>query len=163
MNNQEKLVKVARVGYIVSKVCYLLACVGCVAAAVLAVVLPLTVKNHTIPPMQFCAMFVDLALVMFFAIGILWNAQQWCRAIRDTGSPFTPKLPKYLLKMGITTILASTLPAIIATAIVQSVIRDSELVFNIGISGIICGVILIFGSVFFQYGAKLQQSNDETL
>ncbi len=163
MEKQKKLVKVAKVGYIVSKVAYILACVVCTAAVVLAVVLPLTVKDNAIPPMQFCAMFVDLALVAFFAIGILWNAEQWCKAIMDTGSPFTPQLPKYLRKMGITTILASTVPAIVATAIVQSAIRDSELVFNVGVGGILCGIILLFGSVFFQYGAKLQQSNDETL
>lgn len=163
VNKKEKLLGMAKTCQRASKVLYILACVVCVVFVVLAIVLPLTVKDAAIPAMELCAIMIDGALVAFFAIGILWNLQQWCKSIVDAQSPFTADLPKYLRKTGIITILASTVPAIVATAVVQSAIRDVELVFNVGIGGIICGIILIVMSVFFCYAADLQKSSDETL
>lgn len=163
MDKKEKLIKVAGATYKMTKALYIFACVVCLVGVVLAIVLPLTVKNVGIAPMELCAMFIYMALVAFFVVGVLWNFEMICKSIKENGSLFTERLPKYIRKIGIITILASIIPSIVATAVIQSTIPDSEMVYSVGIGGVVCGAVFILMGVFFKYGAELQRKDDETL
>lgn len=163
MNDKNKIIKISRVGKIVSKVLYLLDCVATLAFLVLAIVLPLTNAIKAITPAECAIIFTVLTLYAFFMIDFFWNTTKFFNTICQEQSVFHVKVTKSIRRIAFASLLLATIPAIVGSILIHAIVPASEFVFRLEIVGIMAAVVLFFIALFFQYGATLQKRDDETL
>ena len=163
METKNKIVKMARVCHVVTKVLYLVSIAVCLAFTVLAIVLPNTDAIVELHSSEVAVLFATMALYAFICIGLLWNVEGLFKSIVQEQSPFNDGVSHYLKKIAIFILVISIVPALVGTAVVRIVYPASELAFPIEVGGIISGVVLFIFGVFFKYGKELQSREDETL
>lgn len=163
METKNKIIKMAQISYIVTKVLYYLTCISCLVFIVLAIVLPTAKIVDTFSTSETAVLFGTLAFSSFMLMGLLWNVESLFKSVTKGNAPFGERVSHYLQKCAIFTVLFSLLPAIVGTTIIHIVCPTSELVFPISFSGVIIGVVVFMFGLFFKYGKELQQNDDETL
>lgn len=156
MDTKNKILKTAKTCGTISKVIYCLAIVVCITSIVLAVVLACTNAIKAFTAAETAILFGTIALYAFMAIGLLWNIEQIFVSIVKEQKPFSEKVNHYLKKTGIFLILIATIPAVLGTILVRSIVPATELNFSIELGGVIAGIVLIILGLFFQYGKELE-------
>lgn len=159
METKNKIVKTAKICSTICKVFYCLACVACIAFIALAIALSCTNAIKSFTAGETAILFGALALYAFMLVGLLWNTEQIFVNVVKEQTPFCKRVTHYLKKTGIFLILLSTIPAIIGTILLRSVVPATELNFSIGLGGIIAGIVLILFCQFFEYGNELEEKN----
>lgn len=159
MGTKNKIIKTAKIFSTVCKVFYCLACAACVAFIALAVALSCTNAIKSFTAGETAILFGTLALYSFMAIGLLWNIEQIFVNIVKEQAPFSKRTSRYLKKTGVFSILLSTVPALIGTMLLHSIVPSTELNFSIELVGIIVGIVLIIFCRFFEYGNELENIN----
>lgn len=160
---KEKMLKVAKVCEIVTKVFYILACTLTSVFIVLAIVLSTTDAISGYTPAEVALIFGGIALYCFMLIGVLWNVEQIFKNIVIYKTPFNEKVTHYLKKTAWCTILTSVIPALIGSILVKAIVGESEVRFDFQIVGLIVGVVTLLLGYVFNYGITLQKQDDETL
>lgn len=160
---KDKIIKISKTCKVVSKVLYVLDCIATFAFLVLAIVLPLTKAIKTITPAECAIMFSVLTLYAFFMIDFLWNTTKFFDTICLQQSVFNLKVTKCIKRIAISSLILSTVPAIIGSILIHAIVPKSELVFRLEIVGIMAAIVMLFISLFFKHGAELQKQDDETL
>lgn len=163
METKSRIIKTARVCYIVTKVLYCLACVACLTFIALAIALSVTNAIKSLMPAETAVMFSTLALYSFFAIGLLWNVESMFKSITVEQAPFGEKVSHYLKKIAIFVLMISIVPALIGQIVLRAACPSTEMTFPIEVGGIVSGVVLFLIGLFFDYGKELQKRDDETL
>ena len=163
METKNKIIKMAKVCYILSKVLYFLSCIACIVFIALAIILSLTHAIKTLTVAETAITFSTLALYAFFAIGLLWNVESIFRSINECNAPFGERVSHYLTKIAIFVILLSSVPALVGSTLLRVICPASEMIFPIEFCGIISGLVLFLIGLFFKYGKELQRNDDETL
>lgn len=162
-NNKDKIIKISHTCKIVSKVLYVIDCITTLAFLVLAIVLPLTNAIKSITPAECAIIFSVLTFYGFFALDFLWNTTKFFETICNEQSIFSYKVTRYIKRLAISSLILSTIPAIIGSIFIHLLAPESEFVFRLEIVGIMASVVLFFISLFFKYGSELQKQDDETL
>lgn len=162
-NSKDKIIKISKTCKIVSKVLYVLDCAVTLAFLTLAIVLPLTNAIKSIRPAECAIIFSVLTLYSFFMIDFLWNTTKFFDIICKKKSVFNVKVTKCIKRIAISSLILSTVPAIIGSILIHAIVPTSEFVFRLEIVGIMASVVLFFISLFFKHGAELQKRDDETL
>ncbi len=159
MNTKNKIMKTAKICGIVCKILYCLAIAVCVTFIALAIALSCTnaIKSFTVG--ETAILFATLALYAFMLIGLLWNVEQIFGNILKEQTPFCERVCHYLKKAAIFLILISTVPALIGTILLHSIVPATELNFSIEFGGIIAGIVLLIICQFFEYGHDLEDKN----
>lgn len=163
METKNKILKTAKVCYIVSKVLYVLSFAVCTIFIALAIALSLTHAIESLSVAETAILFSTFALYSFMSIGLLWNVEGIFKSIGDAQSPFGERISHYLKKIAVFTILLSTVPALVGSTVMRAVCPETELVFPVSFGGIIAGIVLLLLGMFFKYGKELQKNDDETL
>lgn len=163
MNNKNKIIKISKICKVVSKVLYILDCVATLTFLVLAIALPLTNAIPSITPAECAIIFSVLTLYTFLMIDFFWNTIKFFDTICKEQSVFSIKITKCIRRLAISSLILSTIPAIIGSILIHAIVPASEFVFRIEIVGIMAAIVLFFISLFFSHGAELQKQNDETL
>ena len=163
MDTKNKIVKTAKVCYIVSKFLYIVAFAVCLAFIVLAIALSSTNAIDSLTGAETAVLFGTLALYAFMAIGLLWNVEGLFKSIVKKQSPFSERVGHYLKKIAIFIMLISVVPALLGSIVLRIVYPETELTFPIEVGGLIAGIVLFFIGMFFNYGNELQKRDDETL
>lgn len=163
MDTKNKIVKMAKICHIVSKVLYCVACAVCLTFIILAIVLPSTNAIDTMSSAETAVLFATLALYAFVCIGLLWNVEGLFKSIVKELSPFCERVSHYLKKIAVYVLALSVAPALIGSIVVRIVCPETELTFPIEVGGIIAGAVLLLLGVCFKYGNELQVKDDETL
>ena len=163
METKSKIIKMAKICQIVSKVLYCVACAVCLALIALAIALSETNAIKEFSKAETAIVFSTAALFAFICIGLLWNVEGIFKSVLKEQSPFGAEVSRYLKKISIFILVLSLVPALLGTILMQSICPDSELVFPISVGGIIAGVVMFIIGMFFKYGAELQLKDDETL
>lgn len=163
METKNKIIKTARVCYIVTKVLYVLSCVTCLAFIALAIALSCTHAIKTLTVAETAIIFGTLALYAFICIGLLWNIEGVFKSVGDGQAPFGERVSHYLKKIAIFVIILSVVPALVGSILLRSICPSTEIVFPIEFGGIIVGIVLFLFGMFFKYGKELQKKDDETL
>ena len=164
LNNKERMIKTAKVCEVITKVLYVLSCVGAVACTVLAIVLPLTNTIPSLKPAEVALIFGGAAVYCFMAINVLWNASQIFRNIYIYETPFNEKVVHYLKKTAIAIILISIIPSLSGSILVHYLAGDESIVkFDFQFVGVIIGILTLLLGFVFKYGVELQKKEDETL
>lgn len=161
--NKDKIIKISKNCKIIAKVFYVLDCVAAFVFLVLAIVLPLTNAIPAITPAECAIVFSVLTLYAFFMIDFLWNTTKFFDTISKEQTVFNLKVTKYIQKIAISSLILSTVPAIIGSILIHAIVPGSEFVFRLEIVGIMASIVLFFISLFFKHGAELQKQDDETL
>lgn len=159
MNTKNKIIKTAKICGTVSKVFYCLACVACITFIALAIALSCTNAIKSFTAGETAILFGTLALYAFMVVGLLWNIEQIFISIVKEQKPFCERVCHYLKKAAIFLILISTVPALIGTILLHSIIPATELNFSIEFGGIIAGIVLLIICQFFEYGHELEDKN----
>ena len=162
-DNKAKIIRISKTCKVVSKVLYVLNCVAMLTFLVLAIVLPLTNAIKSIKPAESAIIFSVLTLYSFFMIDFLWNTTKFFDTICKEKSVFNVRVTKIINRIAISSLVLSTVPAIIGSILIHAIVPASEFVFRIEIVGIMASVVLFFISLFFKHGAELQKRDDETL
>lgn len=163
METKNKIIKTARVCYIVSKALYAVSCVACTVFIILAIALTCT---HAIPSFtdaETAILFSTLALYSFMCIGLLWNVEGIFKSVGEAQAPFGEGVSHYLKKIAVFVILLALIPSLVGSILVRAICPETELVFPISFGGIISGVVMFIFGMFFKYGKELQKNDDETL
>ena len=163
METKNKVVKLAKICHITSKVLYCIACVACLTFIVLAIVLPINNAIESLTAKETAVMFSTLAVYAFFCIGLLWNVEGLFKSVAAEQTPFTERVSHYLKKVAIFVLLVSIVPALIGSIILRAIYNATELTFPIDLCGVIAGFVLFLLGRFFKYGNELQKQDDETL
>lgn len=163
MKDKDKIIKISKICKVVAKVLYVLDCVMTLASLILAIVLPLTNAIKTISSAECAIIFSVLTLYGFFMIDFLWNTTKFFDTIYKEKSVFNIKITKCIKRLAISSLILSTIPAIIGSILIHSICPTSEFVFRLEIVGIMAAIVLFFISLFFKHGAELQKQDDETL
>lgn len=163
MDTKNKIIKTAKVCYIVAKVLYCLSFAVCLAFIVLAITLSSTNAIDSYTRAETAVLFGTLALYAFMCIGLLWNVEGLFKSIAQEQSPFSERVGHYLKKIAIFTILTSVVPALVGSIVIRIVYPETGLNFPIEVGGIIVGVVLFLVGMVFNYGNELQTRDDETL
>lgn len=163
METKNKIIKIAKVSYIVSKVLYFLSFVACLTFIVLAIVLSLNNSIESFTSAETAVFFGTLALYAFMHIGLLWNVESIFKSIAMEKAPFSETVSHYLWKIAIFIVLVSTIPALVGSITMKLVCPATDIVFPIELGGIIAGVVLFLIGMCFNYGNELQKKDDETL
>lgn len=163
METKNKIVKLAKVCYVIAKVLYILAFAVCLTFIALAIALPLTNAISTLTPAETAIIFATLALYAFICIGLLWNIEGLFKSIAKEQSPFNKAVNHYLKKIAIFILVISVVPALLGSTLLRIIYSATELTFPISVSGIIAGAVLFLIGMFFKYGNELQKRDDETL
>ena len=163
METKNKIVKTAKVCYIVAKVLYLLSFAVCLTFIALAIALPLTNAISSMPAAETAVIFATLAVYAFICIGLLWNIEGLFKAIAEAQTPFTERVSHYLKKVAVFIVVLSVVPALLGSTILRIACPETETVFPIELGGIIAGAVLFFIGLLFNYGKELQKRDDETL
>lgn len=159
METKNKILKTAQICSIICKVFYCLACAACLAFIALAIALSCTNAIQSFTVGETAILFGTLALYAFMTVGLLWNIEQIFVNIVKEKKPFCKRVTHYLKKTGVFLILLSTIPALIGTILLRSIVPATELNFSIGLGGIIAGIVLILFCQFFRYGNELEEKN----
>lgn len=163
MSDKNKIIKISKTCKIISKILYIIDCILTLAFLVLAIVLPLTNAIKSILPSECAIIFSVLTLYSFFMIDFLWNTTKFFDIICKEQSVFNVKITKCIKRVAISSLILSTIPAIIGSILIHSIVPASEFVFRLEIVGIMASIVLFFISLFFKHGAELQRQEDETL
>ena len=163
METKNKIVKMAKVCHIVSKVLYCVACAVCLTFIVLAIVLSVTDAISDFTSAETAIIFSTAALWAFILIGLLWNVEGIFKCIVRDKTPFCEGVSHYLKKLAIFVLVISVVPALVGSIILKIAEPASEFTFPISVSGIVAGAVLFIIGMFFIYGNELQKSDDETL
>ncbi len=163
METKKKIIKTARVCYIVSKVLYALSCVACIVFIVLAIALSCTHAIRSWTVAETAIIFGTFALYAFMCIGLLWNVEGIFKSVGDGQAPFNERVSHYLKKIAIFIILLSVIPALVGSILLRAICPSTEIVFPIEFGGIIAGIVMFLFGLFFKYGKELQIKDDETL
>lgn len=161
--NKRKILKTAKICYIVSKILHILSCVACTVFIVLAVALSCTHAVKTLTVGETAVLFSTLALYSFMCIGLLWNVEGIFKSIGEAQAPFGERVSHYLQKIAVFVILLAVIPALVGSILVRIICPETELVFPVSFAGIIAGVVMFIFGMFFKYGKELQKNDDETL
>lgn len=159
MKTKNKIIKTAKICGTICKVFYCLACIACITFIVLAIALSSTNAIKSFTSGETAILFGTLALYSFMAIGLLWNIEQIFVNILKEQMPFCERASHYLKKVAIFLILISTVPALIGTILLHSIIPATELNFSIELGGIIAGIVLLIFCQIFEYGHELEDNN----
>lgn len=162
-DNKRKILKISQTCKVVFKILYVLNCIMTFTFFVLAIVLPLTNAIQQITPAECAIIFSVLTLYSFFMIDLLWNTTKFFATICEEQSVFNIKITNSIKRIAISSLILSTIPALIGSIFIHAIVPNSEFVFRFEIVGIMAAVILFFISLFFKYGAVLQKQDDETL
>lgn len=163
VGNKDKIIKISGTCKVISKVLYVLDCIATFVFLVLTVVFPLTNAIKSITPAECAIVFSVLTLYAFFMIDFLWNVTKFFETICLEQSVFNLKVTNYIKRIAISSLIISTVPAIVGSILIYAIAPTSEFVFRLEIVGIMASVVLFFISLFFKYGAELQKHEDETL
>ena len=163
MEIKNKIVKVAKVCYIVAKVLYLVSFALCLTFIALAIALPITNAIPAYAPAETAMIFATLAMFTFVLIGLMWNVEGLFKCIAKEQSPFGEGVSHYLKKIAIFVLMLAVVPALIGTIILRIIMPETELIFPIEMGGIIAGAVLFIIGLSFKYGSELQKRDDETL
>ena len=163
MDTKNKIMKLAKVCYVIAKVLYIIAFVVCLAFIALAIALPLTNAISSLTTAETAIVFATLALYAFVCIGLLWNVEGLFKSIAKGQSPFNQAVNHYLKKIAVFVLIMAIVPALLGTALLRIIEPATEIVFPVSVSGIISGIVLFVIGVCFQYGIELQKKDDETL
>ena len=163
MKDKEKIIKISKICKIVSKVFYIVDCVITFVLFALAIILPITNAISSISKAESAIIFSVLTLYAFFLIDFFWNTTKFFNTIYTQQSVFGVSITKSIQRIAISTFILSTIPALIGSILIHAIVPNSEFVFRFEIVGISAAVVLYFIGLFFNYGAKLQKQDDETL
>lgn len=163
MEMKNKIVKVAKVCYIVAKVLYCLAFAVCLTFIALAIALPLTNVIDAYTPAEIAIVFATAALYAFMCIGLLWNVEGLFKSIAKEQTPFCEAVCHYLKKIAVFVLLTEIIPSILGSTVLKIVCPASDFNFPIDVGGLIAGGVLFLIGMCFQYGNELQKKDDETL
>ena len=163
METRKKILKMANVCYIVSKILYLLSFVVCLVFIILAIVLSTTHAIESLSKAETAVLFGTLALYAFFYIGLLWNVESLFKSIVTEQSPFNDGVSHYLMKIAVFILLDAVVPALVGSICLRLICPETEMTFPIEVGGIAAGLVLFFLGMFFTYGKELQKESDETL
>ena len=163
METKNKIVKLAKVCYIVTKVLYCVACAVCLVFIALAIALPLANAIDSLTQAETAILFATLALFAFICIGLLWNVEGIFKSVVVNKAPFGEAVSHYLKKIALFTLLLSLVPALLGSIVLRAIYPETELTFPIELGGIIAGIVLFVIGLCFDYGNELQKSEDETL
>jgi|GEM_PF-1721397 len=164
LSSRDKILKVAKICEVVSKVLYIVAFVGVVVLAVSAIVLPLTVKEiGDFKAGEIAIIFGVCALYCFMAINVFWNVEQIFKSIRVNQTPFHERVTHYLKKSAVAVILISIIPALIGSILIRAITPESAARFNFQYMSLAIGVVMLILGYIFNYGIELQKKDDETL
>lgn len=163
METKNKIIKTAKVCYIISKVLNILSCVACLAFIALAIALSCTNAISTLTVAETAILFSTFALYAFMCIGLLWNVESLFKSIVENKAPFGESVSRYLKKIGIFVLLLAVIPALVGSILIRVICPSTEIVFPISFSGIVAGVVMFIFGMFFKYGKELQKNDDETL
>lgn len=163
METKNKIIKMSRVCYIVSKVLYILSFVACLVFIVLAIALSCTHAIKSLTVAETAIIFSTLALYAFMCIGLLWNVESIFKSVGDVQAPFGERVSHYLKKIAVFVILLSVIPGLVGSILLRAICPATEVVFPIEFGGIIAGIVLFLIGLFFKYGSELQKNEDETL
>ena len=151
--------------YVFAKVCYIICLIAAPVLVILGVVFGLnnTIDGRTTG--ETIISFSVLALYAFSAAGLLWNVEMLFKDMGENGSPFSEKSGHYITKTARFLLILSVVPALIgkiAMGILSGITKaESELQFDFGFGGIIFGLILLYISLAFDYGYKLENKDKE--
>ena len=159
METKNAIIKTAKICGTVCKVFYCLAIAACLTFIALAIALPCTnaIKSFTVG--ETAILFGTLALYSFIAIGLLWNVEQIFVNIVKEQTPYCNAVNHYLKKIGTFLIIISTVPSLLGTVLLHSVIPETQLNFHIELGGIIVGIALLVFSKIFEYGKEFKANN----
>lgn len=163
MKDKEKIIQISKICKIVSKVFYIVDCVITFVLFALAIILPITNAIPSISKAECAIIFSVLTLYAFFLIDFFWNTTKFFNTIYTQQSVFGVSITKSIQRIAISTFILSTIPALIGSILIHAIVPNSEFVFRFEIVGISAAVVLYFIGLFFNYGAKLQKQDDETL
>lgn len=163
MKDKEKIIQISKICKIVSKVFYIVDCVITFVLFALAIILPITNAIPSISKAESAIIFSVLTLYAFFLIDFFWNTTKFFNTIYTQQSVFGVSITKSIQRIAISTFILSTIPALIGSILIHAIVPNSEFVFRFEIVGISAAVVLYFIGLFFNYGAKLQKQDDETL
>ena len=163
METKCKIVKTAKVCYIVAKVLYCIAFAVCLVFIALAIALPLKDAIAAFSPAETAVIFATAALYAFMCIGLLWNVEGLFKSIAKEQTPFSDAVSHYLKKIAVFLLLTAIVPALVGTTVLRIVCPESEFNFPVEVGGIIAGGVLFLLGMVFQYGNELQKRDDETL
>lgn len=163
MKDKEKIIQISKICKIVSKVFYIVDCVITFVLFALAIILPITNAIPSITKAECAIIFSVLTLYAFFLIDFFWNTTKFFNTIYTQQSVFGVSITKSIQRIAISTFILSTIPALIGSILIHAIVPNSEFVFRFEIVGISAAVVLYFIGLFFNYGAKLQKQDDETL
>lgn len=159
MNTKTKIMKTAKICGIVCKVCYCLAIAACITFIALAIALSCTHAIKSLTDGETAIVFATLALYAFMLIGLLWNVEQiFVNALKEQ-TPFCERVRHYLKKAAIFLILISTVPALVGTTLLHSIVPATELNFSVELGGIIAGIVLLLFGQFVEYGKELEDKH----
>ena len=163
METKSKIVKTAKVCYIVAKVLYCVAFAVCLIFIALAIALSLTDAIEAFTPAETAIIFATAALYAFMCIGLLWNVEGLFKSIAKEGTPFCDAVSHYLKKIAVFILLTAIIPALLGTTVLKIACPESEFNFPVEVGGIVAGGVLFLVGLCFQYGKELQERDDETL
>ena len=163
MEIKNKIVKLAKICHIVSKVLYCISFAVCLVFVALAIALPLSNATGEMSAAEAAVFFATLALYSFMCIGLLWNIEGLFKYIAKEQTPFNERVSHYLKKIALFTLLLSAVPALVGSIVMRAVCPETELTFPIELGGIVAGIVLFIIGLCFDYGNELQKSDDETL
>ncbi len=161
--NIDRIIKISKTCRVIAKILYVLDCIATFAFLVLAIVLPLTNAIKSISPAECAIVFSVLTLYAFFMIDFLWNTTKFFDTICKERSVFSIKITKCIKRIAISSLMISTIPAIVGSILIHALVPASEFVFRLEIVGIMASIVLFFIALFFKHGAELQKQDDETL
>lgn len=161
--SKNKILKISKICKTISKSLYIIDCILTFTFLVLAIVLPLTNAIKSIKPAECAITFTVLTLYAFFMIDFLWNTTKFFDTIHKEQSVFNIKVTKCIKKVAISSLILSTIPAIVGSILIHAIVPESEFVFRLELVGIMSSIVLFFISLFFKYGSELQKQDDEIL
>ena len=158
-----KIVKLAKVCKIISKVLYFINCAACTVFIILAVVLPLTNAIKSITPAECAIVFTVLALYAFFLFGLMWNVEGIFKSIEENKTPFCERATHYLKKSAIFILIVSIVPSLVGLISIKLCAPGSIFDFHIEVVGVCSAIVLFLIGTVMNYGCELQKRDDETL
>ena len=163
MDSKNKIIKSAKICYILSKILYTISCVLTLTFITLAIVLscykPLKGYNSS----ETACIFSTLAVYSFICIGLFWNVIKIFKVINFFKTPFNDTISRSLKVIAFFVIVLSIIPALIGSIVLKVICPTSELIFPISFGGVVCGIVTFLLGLVFKYGNELQKRDDETL
>ena len=163
MESKNKIIKGAKICYILSKVLYIISCVLTLTFITLAIVLSCFKLLKGYNSSETACIFSTLAVYSFICIGLFLNVMKIFKEIIILKTPFNGTISSSLKVIAIFVIVLSIVPALIGSIVLKIVCPTSELIFPISFGGVVCGIVTFLLGLVFKYGNELQKRDDETL